>query len=259
MNKIGIMLFGILFSFSVNAQVNELNFVHQLINFSAPPRTTLNPMSLKLWDSYNNGGPSAFGTIMEICGKAGHQTSQLHFGGWDHSRIRYREAFYAQDQWSDWITLLDSKNDIESAGKLVITGTGNHSIAGNLSIGTLNPTPSALLTVAGLLSCQEVKVTVTAGADYVFNDDYKLMRLQDLENYVKANKHLPEIASESDMKNNGLNVNEFQIKLLQKIEELTLYVIDLKKQNLKADNRIERLELLTKKLKNNMNKRLINK
>lgn len=259
MNKIGLILFGILFSFTVEAQVNELNFVHQLINFSAPPRTTVNPMSLKLWDSYDNGGPSTYGTIMEICGKSGHQTSQLHFGGWDNSRIRYREAFYAQDQWSDWITLLDSKNDIASAGKLLITGIGNHSIAGNLSIGTLNPTPGALLTVAGLLSCKEVKVAITAGADHVFSKDYELMQLPDLENYVKVNKHLPEIASESDMKNDGLNVNEFQIKLLQKIEELTLYIIDLKKQNLKADAKIEQLESITKTLNNKMNVVLRNK
>lgn len=247
MGKIGVLLFGILFPLAVSAQVNEINFVQQNINFSAPPRTTLNPMSIKLWDNYNNGGPTSFGTIMEIYGLTNHQTSQLYFG-WDDSKIRYREAFYAQNDWSDWITLLDSKNDVKSAGKLTISGTGNHTIAGNLSLGTLNPTPGALLTVAGLVSCKEVKVAITAGADHVFGKDYKLMELNDLEKYVKVNKRLPEVASESDMKNNGLNINEFQIKLLQKIEELTLYIIDLKKENLQAHSSIEKLEALTSKL-----------
>jgi hypothetical protein len=50
------------------------------------------------------------------------------------------------------------------------------------------------------------------------------------------------------MKNNGLNINEFQIKLLQKIEELTLYIIDLKKENLQAQSSIEKLKALTSKL-----------
>jgi hypothetical protein len=240
-----LLLTGLLFPWCGYGQVNEVNFNHQTINFSAAPRTTMTPMSIKLWDNYGNGGPAQFGTVMEITGKSGHQTSQLHFGGWDNSKIKYREAFYAQDVWSDWITLLDSKNNVESAGKLLISGSGNHSINGNLSLGTLTPTPGATLTVAGLVSCREVKVAVSAGADHVFNKDYKLMPLGDLEKYVLANKHLPEIASEAEMMTDGVNMNELQIKLLQKIEELTLHLIDVKKEtdhlkttvnNLKTEN-----------------------
>jgi hypothetical protein len=240
MKKVYLLLLGFILPAFGYSQVSEVNFNHQNINFSAAPRTTMNPMSIKLWDNYGNGGPAQFGTVMEIYGLSSHQTSQLHFGGWDNSKIKYREAFYAQNTWSDWVTLLDSKNDVESAGKLLISGAGNHSINGNLSLGTLNPTPGATLTVAGLVSCREVKVAVTAGADHVFNKDYKLMPLGDLEKYVQTNKHLPEIAPEKEMRSDGVNMNEFQIKLLQKIEELTLYTIE---QNKKI-NRLE--EIITR-------------
>ncbi len=225
MKKLYIALVGFLFPLIGYTQVGEINFTHQNFNPSALPRTTINPMSMKLWGNYNNGGPSQYGTVLEIYGLTSHQTSQLYFGGWDDSKIRYREAFWAQNSWSNWITLLDSKNNVQSAGNLIISGTGNNSISGNLSLGTLIPISGAILTVGGLISCREIKVTVSAGADHVFNNDYKLMPLQELAQYVETNKRLPDVPSEKDMKADGLNVNEFQIKLLQKIEELTLHLI----------------------------------
>jgi len=134
------LLINLIFSGYLFAQEEQITFTHQNINFSAAPRTSINPMSIKLWDNYDNGGPTSFGTVMEIYGLAGHQTGQLYFGGWDNSKIRYREAFYAQNAWSDWMTLLDSKNDVQSSGKLMITGAGNHYInGGNVGIGTDHP------------------------------------------------------------------------------------------------------------------------
>lgn len=96
--------------------------------------------------------------------------------------------------------------------------------------------------INGKLKVLELEVTINAGADHVFNTNYDLKPLSEVEAFVKENKHLPEIQSEKQMQENGLNMNEFQIKLLQKIEELTLYVIDLKKENQAQGKLIENLQ-----------------
>lgn len=99
---------------------------------------------------------------------------------------------------------------------------------GNVGIGTHNP--DSKLTVAGKIHSQEVKVSIDAGADFVFSKNYSLKPLTEVAEYISANKHLPEIASADDMKKNGLELGEMNVKLLQKIEELTLYMIDFKKE-----------------------------
>jgi hypothetical protein len=85
--------------------------------------------------------------------------------------------------------------------------------------------------IDGKLTTKEIEIKVDTGADFVFKPDYNLKTLSEVEAFVKENQHLPDIPSEEEMQENGLNLNKMQIKLLQKIEELTLYVIDLKKEN----------------------------
>ncbi|WP_195760066.1 hypothetical protein [Flavobacterium sp. LC2016-23] len=112
-------------------------------------------------------------------------------------------------------------------------------IGGNVGIGTTNPT--AKLTVAGDIASREVKVTVDAGADFVFENNYNLPSLDTVDQYIKENKHLPEIASADEMKKDGINLSEMNIKLLQKIEELTLYTIEQQKNTEKLTKVIETL------------------
>ncbi|GAA3774456.1 hypothetical protein [Flavobacterium ginsengiterrae] len=112
------------------------------------------------------------------------------------------------------------------------TGSGDQPLilsAARVGIGTANP--SSMLTVAGNIASREVKVTVDAGADFVFDRNYDLPTLESVDKFIKENKHLPEIASAEEMKKNGINLSEMNIKLLQKIEEMTLYLIEIKKQN----------------------------
>jgi hypothetical protein len=111
---------------------------------------------------------------------------------------------------------------------------------GNVGIGTTNPTSK--LTVAGNINSREVKVTVDAGADFVFESDYDLPSLTFLEKYIKENKHLPEIASAKEMQASGINLSEMNIKLLQKMEEMTLYMIEQEKKNNKQSKEIETLK-----------------
>jgi len=123
-------------------------------------------------------------------------------------------------------------------------GANNASIRitqyGNVGIGTNNPTSK--LTVAGNINSREVKVTVDAGADFVFDNNYNLPSLDAVETFIKQNKHLPEIASADEMKKEGINLSEMNIKLLQKIEEMTLYMIEIQKENKRQNEEINTLK-----------------
>lgn len=101
---------------------------------------------------------------------------------------------------------------------------------GNVGIGTTNPT--AKLAVNGIIKAKEVKVTIEAvdWPDFVFNSNHKLRPLGEVEQFIKANNHLPEIPTETEVKQNGVGLGEMNAKLLQKIEELTLYMIEQQKQ-----------------------------
>jgi hypothetical protein len=112
----------------------------------------------------------------------------------------------------------------------VLTVVGN----GNIGIGIANPANK--LSVAGTISAKEVRVNST-GADYVFEDSHRLMPLDELEGFIKANKHLPGIEPAREMEKNGLPVSATVTAQLAKIEELTLYAIEQNKQakELKAE------------------------
>jgi len=114
--------------------------------------------------------------------------------------------------------------------------------AGNVGIGTANP-GSYKLAVEGKIGAREVVVTLDNWSDFVFEKDYRLMPLSEVEQHIKQNKHLPNIPSEKEVLENGVSLGEMQSKLLQKVEELTLYVIEQNK-------RIERLEKENEALKN---------
>lgn len=103
-------------------------------------------------------------------------------------------------------------------------------------------TPSGNAALQGKFEAKEIKVTLTPTADFVFEEDYNLPKLEDIEKHIKEKKHLPEIASAKQMEKEGVNVGEFQIKLLQKIEELTLYTIEQNKLIKEQQKRIEALE-----------------
>lgn len=99
---------------------------------------------------------------------------------------------------------------------------------GNVGIGLNNP--NYALEVKGTIKGCEVLVQPETWCDYVFDDDYKLTSLIELENYIKKFKHLPEVPTTSDVVQNGIKMGEMNAILLKKIEELTLHVILLNKE-----------------------------
>jgi hypothetical protein len=101
---------------------------------------------------------------------------------------------------------------------------------GNVAIGTLDP-QGYRLAVNGDAIFTKVKVKqYSTWPDYVFNDGYKLLPLTEVEKFIKQNHHLPEVPNAAEVEKNGLDLGDNQATLLKKIEELTLYIIDINKK-----------------------------
>ena len=96
--------------------------------------------------------------------------------------------------------------------------------------------------VDNIIKAKEIEVKTNVFADYVFNDNYKLMPLDELDVYIKANRHLPEIQSAEEAISNGINIANMNVLLLKKIEELTLYVIHLKEENSQLFSEINKIQ-----------------
>jgi hypothetical protein len=132
-----------------------------------------------------------------------------------------------------------------------VTGTNNisNSNAGLVIIGavpTILPTDANLkLAVNGNIYAKKLKITQTDWADYVFDANYKLPTLKEVEQYIKTHKHLPDVPSAAEVEKNGIDVGNNQAALLKKIEELTLYMIE---QNKKMEAQQKEIDELKKKV-----------
>jgi len=113
---------------------------------------------------------------------------------------------------------------------------------GNIGIGTT--TPNEKLSVNGHIRAKAVKVEASNWPDYVFADDYELSTLKEVKNYIQAHKHLPGIPTEADVLKDGVNLGEINAKLLEKIEELTLYLITQDEELTKLQNELQALKKL---------------
>jgi hypothetical protein len=156
-----------------------------------------------------------------------------------------------------YLTSFLGKSSIQTDKDFTISTTGGGTWsdkfvltnAGNVGIGTVNP--QSLLAVNGTITSKEVNVTLTGWSDYVFHTSYNLRPLSQVESFIKENKHLPEIPSAKEVEANGVNLGEMDALLLKKIEELTLYMIEMKKENeeMKKENKLMKQEIQLLKTK----------
>ncbi|MBS1507016.1 MAG: hypothetical protein JSS79_10255 [Bacteroidetes bacterium] len=145
---------------------------------------------------------------------------------------------------------LEVSNNGGSGFGLVSIAANNY-LSGNVSIGTTSS--DAKLTVKGQIHAQGVKVDLLGAItppDYVFENDYKLMSLEEVKAFIDQNKHLPEVPSAKEMEKNGVQLLEMNMLLLKKIEELTLHLIDQKNELIVKSKQIEDLQKRLTSLEN---------
>jgi hypothetical protein len=124
------------------------------------------------------------------------------------------------------------------------SNSGNSYVAGKLAIGTTQVTNSSYkLYVGGIAICEEMKVQLQASwPDYVFEKDYQLKPLSEVKEYIAENKHLPEVPTASEIQKDGIPTGQMLNVQMKKIEELTLYLIQM-------EERLKTVESENKELK----------
>ncbi|RDY60774.1 hypothetical protein DX873_00910 [Flagellimonas nanhaiensis] len=192
--------------------------------------------------SGSTGGNAIFGSnISVVQGGADHNkliTPSSHNGNYGYSGMR-----------SSWGKLYFYTKYGNTTQGEVITDDPRMIIdhSGNIGIGTTNP-GTWKLAVKGKIRAEEIKVE-TGWADYVFDEDYHLPTLEEVEKHIQEKGHLINIPSAEEVEENGIQLGEMNKLLLEKIEELTLYTlqqqkeIDIQKEiNQKLENRLLKLE-----------------
>ncbi|HTK18218.1 MAG TPA: hypothetical protein VL442_01830 [Mucilaginibacter sp.] len=166
----------------------------------------------------------------------GSSTCQGYINWWKPGGIRVGYMGY-----TDGSTVNNLALTLEASANFIING-------GNVLIGKTSEQPGAdyKLDIVGSARADKIVVNTT-GADFVFDKKYTLPKLSDVKAYIDKNQHLPEIPSAKEMQANGMSIGEINTKLLQKVEELTLYMIELQKQNANL-----KMELIRTKTRNHL-------
>lgn len=186
---------------------------------------------------------------------------EINAAGTNTASFRIRHLNETQTTWG---LLLEQKSDksgrvscggcdlqVESGwnGQLILGNAGYEGNGGRIvvpggKVGIGTSSPDEKLTVKGKIHAQEIKIDLLSPItpDYVFEKSYSLPDLKSVERYIKEHKHLPEIPSAKEMEANGVQLLEMNMLLLKKIEELTLYVIDLKSENETLNEKISTIE-----------------
>jgi hypothetical protein len=190
----------------------------------------------EIWHSGNlNNTYSSFEAYSLHIAAGSYSPAQGAYLGWNHSGGLGEVNLVSNIGQGVGGFTFDNTNDGVSFTRLV-TILGN----GNMGVGTINP--DAKLAVAGTIHSQAVNVDMTGWSDYVFKPSYSLAPLAEVKSYIDQNHHLPDVPSEEQVKKDGINLGEMNAKLLKKIEELTLYMIDKDKQVNELQQKVLQIE-----------------
>ena len=124
-------------------------------------------------------------------------------------------------------------------GNTILATNSDGTALGYVGIGTT--TPHEMLSVNGNIRSKQIKVETANWPDYVFKPDYQLPSLADVKTYIGQNQHLPDMPSEKEIAQSGLNLGEVVKMQTKKIEELTLYLIEQQEKLQKLEAKLDAL------------------
>ena len=164
-------------------------------------------------------------------------------GGLNALRVKGKSNFVNNDNDNEYINVFsDGANGYidyhgsQSNASLLLNTQNNKQV----KIGSGGLEVNGVIRSLSKIHCTELLVCADGWCDYVFDEKYNLTPLLDVEKFIKENKHLPDVPSAASIENSEVNIYEMQKVQMRKIEELTLYLIELKKEN-------EALKLLIEK------------
>ncbi len=175
----------------------------------------------------------------------------FHDGGWEGfsfnaffqggNWLRQTDGFNAQIMWDSYAGALRFRMGESDVAGSVVNGSDVLFIGNTGFIGVNTTTPDYELDVNGTARAKEI-IVESNWADFVFEEDYELMPLEEVAAVIQAEKRLPGVKSAKEIHAEGASVGETQAMLLQKVEELTLYVIQVHEENQTLKQRIRELE-----------------
>lgn len=164
------------------------------------------------------------------------------FSPGDINGIKFYSGYLGDDKWAGIASVAEDLHSNKTALSFYAGQTEKMRLAWNGNVGIGTATPNEKLSVNGNIRAREIKVEATNWPDYVFEEGYNVGTLETLEGYIKANKHLPDIPAAREVKENGVELGEMNKLLLKKIEELTLYIIELKKESVDQQKQLDQLK-----------------
>lgn len=191
----------------------------------------------------SNGGsqPLSWGAFQSDRGGFASRTdnsfsSQIDYQPWNNKMI-FRFSDVAASSYDEPVNF---RNAMEIWGGNTANSTPRIYMGGSRNLSTAHE--NALLHVNGKLVAKSIYVTVDDWADFVFEKGYDLMPLEKVQEFISENGHLPNIPSATEVEADGVSLGDMNAKLLQKVEELTLYLLEMKEDKEKLESRLEKLE-----------------